>query len=275
LKGVGLGAILLVSLLVAFPWAITSMVAGMGKTGTVSSPGTINSTSSAPLAGSATAAVGQLGETDIALFIVLAVFLIEVPYYLRSKGGLLWELVTIGGSILAALLAILLAYGLNAMSLPSVEIDISGALLVVITVVGLAVGASVFAWQLLSRNLKRASPLMTPAAPHRRKPGSAARTAMPVDYGEITATGYRRVVISCYASFCALLGKLGVANPPSRTPRELASDASKKTSLDRELMNRLTSLFEKARYSHEDVVEEDANESTSILGRVGEEVGSS
>ncbi len=246
LKGVGLGTVLLVGLLVAFPWAIASMVAGMGSVspGVSTAPGSSNSTIAATsdLAGAA----GQIGENEVALFLILGVFLIEATFYIRSKSRLFWELVTIGASVVAAFIAILLAYGLSNLSAPGIVLDLGGnSLVVYAATLGLAAAGALLAVSLLLRSARRMPVVGNPRPVTRDRRGTTTLGAQGLDYGGLTASGSKGIVFACYSAFCLILSKLGVGNPPSRTPRELASEAGTRTSLDRDLVRRLTSLFER------------------------------
>jgi hypothetical protein len=273
LKGIGLRTLLLIAILLAFPLAVASMISDLGGSGSPGPGLSGNSSASSAPTSTIAANLSQLGNTNAALVLVVAVILLELPILYRSRTNILWELLTVAGSVVAAVTAIVLVSGITSIQNMGLELNFGGGLYFVVAVtLGLA-GAGVLAAILLLRRSQSMEILsVPPPRPRKLLAGPSAGGFSP--YYGATDGSHRGVVISCYSAFCAILMKLGVGNPPSRTPREFASEASERTPLDRELGRRITALFEKARYSVEEVPEGDARESRAILHEIDGELGS-
>jgi len=65
-----------------------------------------------------------------------------------------------------------------------------------------------------------------------------------------SAADYRTAVLACYQRMCRLLEKRGLRGQEVLTPREIETRALSQLGLSSESVDRLTGLFEEARYSH-------------------------
>jgi len=64
-----------------------------------------------------------------------------------------------------------------------------------------------------------------------------------------SGNSYQEAILACYRQMCTLLEEIGLEIGLAQTPREFASQASKKLRFGKEAVNTLTFLFEEARYS--------------------------
>lgn len=87
-----------------------------------------------------------------------------------------------------------------------------------------------------------------------------------------SGTDPRSVVISCYRALCETLQERGVPGTPSTTAREFEVVSEKALPIRHETLHKLTALFEKARYSTEEVAPGDAAEAESVLSELKSEV---
>jgi uncharacterized protein DUF4129 len=82
----------------------------------------------------------------------------------------------------------------------------------------------------------------------------------------------RSMIISCYRALCETLQERGVPSTPSMTAREFEAASENTLPIHHETLHRLTALFEKARYSDEEVGARDAAEAESVLTELKSEV---
>lgn len=75
----------------------------------------------------------------------------------------------------------------------------------------------------------------------------------------------RSIIINCYRSMVDLLQEAGVSDSPSMTAREFEATCQRLFAVKRELIHRLTALFERARYSDEDIGTLQASEAEEVL----------
>ncbi|HYA56363.1 MAG TPA: DUF4129 domain-containing protein [Nitrososphaerales archaeon] len=87
-----------------------------------------------------------------------------------------------------------------------------------------------------------------------------------------SGTDPRSVVISCYRALCETLQDRGVPGTPSATAREFEVVSENALPIHHETLHRLTALFEKARYSAEEVGPGEAVEAESVLSELRSEV---
>ena len=87
-----------------------------------------------------------------------------------------------------------------------------------------------------------------------------------------SGTDPRSVVIGCYRALCETLQEKGVSGTPSTTAREFEVASENVLPIRHETLHRLTALFEKARYSAEEVGTRDAAEAESVLTELKSEV---
>jgi len=83
-----------------------------------------------------------------------------------------------------------------------------------------------------------------------------------------SGTDPRSVVISCYRALCETLQERGVSGSPSTTAREFEAASENVLPIRHETLHRLTALFEKARYSAEEVGLGEADEAESVLSEL-------
>jgi hypothetical protein len=82
----------------------------------------------------------------------------------------------------------------------------------------------------------------------------------------------RSVIIECYRALCEVLQKRGAVNNPSMTAREFEGASQRRLAVRPDLLHRFTALFEKARYSNEEIFAGEASESESMLDALKSEV---
>ena len=82
----------------------------------------------------------------------------------------------------------------------------------------------------------------------------------------------RNVVIGCYRALCETLKERGVPSTPSMTAREFEAASENTLPIRHETLHKLTALFEKARYSDEEVGARDVAEAESVLTDLKSEV---
>ena len=83
-----------------------------------------------------------------------------------------------------------------------------------------------------------------------------------------SGTDPRSVVISCYRALCETLQERGVSGSPSTTAREFEVASENALQIHHGTLHRLTALFEKARYSAEEVSRGEAVEAESVLSEL-------
>jgi hypothetical protein len=102
-------------------------------------------------------------------------------------------------------------------------------------------------------------------------PEEARKVASVLDttiYALKSGKGYRDTVINCYRALCAILESGGVPNDSSLTAREFEILAAKMLGRWSEYLHQATFLFEKARYSDDSVSEEEARRSIVSLEKL-------
>jgi len=87
-------------------------------------------------------------------------------------------------------------------------------------------------------------------------------------YALKSGKGYRDTVINCYRALCAILESGGVSNDSSLTAREFEVLAVKMLGRWSKYLHQATFLFEKARYSDDSVSEEEARRSIVSLEKL-------
>jgi hypothetical protein len=87
-------------------------------------------------------------------------------------------------------------------------------------------------------------------------------------YALKTGSDYRRAVIDCYRSLCAILESSGVSNDSTLTARELEALAVSRLGGSTKYLHEATFLFEKARYSADFVSEDEAKRSIECLEKL-------
>jgi hypothetical protein len=93
-------------------------------------------------------------------------------------------------------------------------------------------------------------------------------------YSIRTGSDFRMAVLRCYKSLCDILQDGGASNAPEMTAREFEVMAVKKLAIPRGNIQRMTELFEKARYSQDTIDEADARDAEASLLSLEREVRS-
>ena len=178
----------------------------------------------------------------------------------RDRGWNLWSAVI----ILAAtygLLALARVYGTYPIASYGAGTSPIGWLAYVPLALILSAAALVFFW-------KWQRPGMTmPAAPQ-PAPRRGAEAAAVIDgaiYSLHVGNDPRSVILACYRSLCEVLQNKGVEGSPAMTAREFESAGRSLLPVSHEAIHRLTSLFERARYSDEDIGPGEAGEAEAVL----------
>jgi len=91
-------------------------------------------------------------------------------------------------------------------------------------------------------------------------------------YSLRSGSDFRLAVLKCYKSLCDVLQDGGATNSPELTAREFEAAAVKKLEIGEVNIQRMTELFEKARYSKETVDEGDARDAEASLTSLVREV---
>jgi hypothetical protein len=85
-------------------------------------------------------------------------------------------------------------------------------------------------------------------------------------------SGLRELITECYKSMCEFLEKYGVDNPKYLTAREFEEHVYNLIGYRSENLSNLTKLFEIAKYSKEELKEEDYNSALKLLNNIKEEL---
>ena len=107
-------------------------------------------------------------------------------------------------------------------------------------------------------------------------PGSTGSPLTGVLQGAIgslrTGNDPRSAIVRCYGSMVELLQKRGVSDSPSMTAREFEAACQRIFSLKHDPIHRLTVLFERARYSDEDIGPLQTSEAEEVLTELKDSV---
>jgi len=91
-------------------------------------------------------------------------------------------------------------------------------------------------------------------------------------YSLRAGSDFRLAVLRCYKSLCEVLQDGGASNAPELTAREFEAVVLKKLAIKKDNIQRITELFEKARYSRDTVDEADARDAEASLLSLESEV---
>jgi len=91
-------------------------------------------------------------------------------------------------------------------------------------------------------------------------------------YSLRAGSDFRLAVLRCYKSLCDVLQDGGASDAPELTAREFEAIAVKKLAIKRDNIQRITELFEKARYSRDTIDEADARDAEASLLSLESEV---
>jgi hypothetical protein len=84
--------------------------------------------------------------------------------------------------------------------------------------------------------------------------------------------GIRELITECYKSMCEFLEKYGIDNPKHLTAREFEEHVYNLIHYKSENLNKLTNLFEIAKYSKKELKEEDYSFALKLLNNIKEEL---
>jgi hypothetical protein len=87
-------------------------------------------------------------------------------------------------------------------------------------------------------------------------------------------SGLRATIIQCYSAVLALFEKSGMHQEESLTPRELEAEVSARLGFSSENLHQLTALFERARYSAEELSSQEAERALFYFKQLSEELES-
>jgi len=88
-----------------------------------------------------------------------------------------------------------------------------------------------------------------------------------------TGDPIRDIIIETYLQLTEILGKIGYKLSPEETPREYKARVSISSQLPKEPIEKLTMLFEEARYSHHELRESYAKEAIEAITNLGRYLG--
>ncbi|MDG6983078.1 MAG: DUF4129 domain-containing protein [Nitrososphaerota archaeon] len=177
----------------------------------------------------------------------------------RDRGWNLWSMVI----ILAAtygLLTLARIYGSFPVTSYGAGASSIGWLAYVPLALILCAAVLVFFWKWQRPDMTL--PATPQAAPRRAEAAAVVDGAI---YSLHTGSDPRSVILACYRSLCELLQNKGVEGSPSMTAREFESAGRSLLPVSHEAIHRLTSLFERARYSDEDIGPGEAGEAEAVL----------
>jgi len=268
---------LLAAIVVAFPWLAASIAANLqllpsGASGLPSPSCSTNCPATSQVVPQQT--TGNALVLMFTLAVVLSLFVVSGVIAWRRKVQTsrgVW-------SLLSVFLLFAFVYGLSGLlnilgtvPLPNfgvfnpIAYELSYLPLVLIVIAG-ALGVKWIA--------QRPGPTSSTTTP--TSPSPVRQTALSVLDRAIhslrSGTDPRSVIISCYRALCEILQERGVPGTPSATAREFEVASEKALSIHHETIHRLTALFEKARYSAEEVEPGEAVEAESVLSELKSEV---
>lgn len=84
----------------------------------------------------------------------------------------------------------------------------------------------------------------------------------------------KATIIQCYSAVLALFEKSGMHQEESLTPRELEAEVSARLGFSSENLHQLTALFERARYSAEELSSQEAERALFYFKQLSEELES-
>lgn len=268
---------LTLAVVLAFPWLAVSVAANLV---TIALP---KSTSSSGLCSLNPGAcpvsqaqnlqpLGQPGEYTIVLYLAaLAILFVAVSYYawkrgLKTKKDSFWNLPFLILGFVALFVVIAAMNAIRSGFFPayhagsSVELPLSYILLSAIIVASIT---SVF-WAV--QRSPKPLPSVSPTHEDERKEaaGILHRAVRSLRLG----SNPRSVIISCYRSLTEVVQAVGAQNGPAMTAREFEVSARELLSVPREPVHRLTALFEKARYSDDDIDAVEASDAEDTLSEL-------
>ena len=290
IKRTAWSTLVLMTMLVVFPWIVTSVIANLQlaqiagwqstkpATEPVGETNTLSQVSTVQYAGSSSSVY------ELAALSALAALASILIWRIRRRQDTKREEWWYGNEppkmartalIIAVGLIVFIFYGLVelARNLPNliylsyepVHLDISRFLIPL--AVSLILACSISGLLLFFRSHKSPQVYLDPS----KMSEEAHRVASVLDrtiYALKTGSDYRTTVINCYRTLCAILESGGVPNDSTLTARELEALAITKLGGSTEYLREATFLFEKARYSEDFVSEEEAKRSIESLEKL-------
>ena len=230
----------------------------------------MSSTSFFPVTGGANPALVQLA------LVIIAVMFVGVSYFawrrgVRSRSDSIWNLpalLFVAGFFYVLLTVLPSSQGL---SLPEFGIaNYPGWLSYLPLAVIVVAGGMSLIWALHRYGTTFTSPVRLASEESRdvAVSGALQRAISSLQVGNDA----RLAIIQCYRSMEEILQEGGVANSPSMTAREFEAASQRLFRVKRDPIHRLTNLFERARYSNEEVGTRQASEAEAVISELKEEV---
>jgi hypothetical protein len=269
--------VLVMALVLGFPWLASSVASNL-ETTTAPSARLVPPNSTPASTSSLPAYEGGTPNLQLDLVIVAAAFLV-IAYLGWRRGprrGSADRLNPLDPlSMTLALCTLLALYGI----IDSVRIGlptISGSSLSLsfIPVVAILVVMFVAGFMILGRSggRLRSAPWQPPSVATGEERQEFASVLERASQSLKAGDEPRSVIIECYRALCEVLQKRGAVNNPSMTAREFEGASQGRLAIRPDLLHRFTALFEKARYSNEEIFAEEASESESMLDVLKSEV---
>jgi len=289
LKRTDWSTLVLMTMLVLFPWIVTSVIANLqlaqikgwesGKPATepVEQKNTLSQVGTVPYTDSSTSGYELVAISALAALASILIWRIRRRRAKREEWWHVNEPPKVGPAalIIGVALIVFIFYGLVqlAKNLPDliylsyepVHVDVSRFLIPL--AVSLILACSTSGLLLFFRTHESSQVCLDPS----RMPEEAHQVASALDrtiYALKSGRDYRSAVIDCYRTLCAILESSGVSNDPTLTARELEALAISRLGGSTEYLREVTLLFEKARYSEDSVSEDEANRSIECLEKL-------
>jgi len=289
LKGTAWSTLALMTVLVVFPWVVTSVIANLQlaqmagwqskepATVSVGETNTLPQVTTVQYTGSSSSGFELVAVSALA---ALAPILIWRIRRRRAKREEWWygnepAKVTRAGLIIAVGLIVFIFYGLVelARNLPNfiyltyeqVHPDFSRFLTPL--AVSLILACSTLGLLLFFRTRESSQVYLDTM----RMSEEAQQVTSALDrtiYALKTGSEYRSAVVDCYRTLCEILESRGVSNDSTLTARELEALAIRRFGGSTEYLREATLLFEKARYSEDFVSEDEAKRSIVCLEKL-------
>ena len=258
--------------LVIFPWLAVSVASNL-EVFSPTSPASVNPVciTDCPSSQNILPGGGEAGgySLDLYLFGMVVLFLV-ISYYawrhdVRGRSDSLWGLPMTLAAAGAVYLFIVVFSSMRNLPYPGLGIGtpLESALAYVPIVLVLVASATGFLWA--SQRLRRTA---VTASAHEDERTEAARVLLGAIASLRSGTDPRSVIISCYRSLTEVLQRSGVANSPTMTAREFEESSHLLLSVRHDTVHRLTALFEKARYSANVVMEDEASAAEATLSEL-------
>jgi hypothetical protein len=289
LKGTAWSTLVLMTVLVVFPWIVTSVIANLQlaqmtgwqskepATVSVGETNTLSQVSTVQYAGSSSSGFELVAVSALAALASIVIWRIRRR---RTKREEWWygnepAKVTRAGLIIAVGLIVFIFYGLVelARNLPNfiyltyepVHPDFSRFLIPL--AVSLILACSTSGLLLFFRTHESSQVYLDTT----RMSEEAQQVTSALDrtiYALKTGSEYRSAVVDCYRTLCEILESRGVSNDSTLTARELEALAISRLGGSTEYLREATLLFEKARYSEDFVSEDEAKRSIVCLEKL-------